>query len=122
MQYILLIYGNEDMRNAAYAGMSEEEQNAEMGKWFAYSESLRQAGVHVAGEALHPTPTASTVMVPNGEPLVTDGPFAETKEQLGGFYIIDVPSKDAALEWAAKIPSAPYGPVEVREIQTFEEA
>ena len=73
--------------------MSEEEQNAEMGKWFAYSESLRQAGVHVAGEALHPTPTASTVMVPNGEPLVTDGPFAETKEQLGGFYIIDVPDQ-----------------------------
>jgi len=122
VQYILLIYGNEEMRNEAYAGMSEEEQNAEMGKWFAYSESLRQAGVHVAGEALHPTPTASTVMVPNGEPLVTDGPFAETKEQLGGFYIIDVPSKDVALEWAAKIPSAPYGPVEVREIQTFEEA
>ena len=61
-------------------------------------------------------------MVPNGEPLVTDGPFAETKEQLGGFYIIDVPSKDAALEWAAKIPSAPYGPVEVREIMTFEGA
>ncbi len=122
MQYILLIYGNEDMRNEAMAGMSEEEQNAYMGEWFAYSESLRQAGVHVAGEALHPTPTASTVMVPNGEPLVTDGPFAETKEQLGGFYIIDVPSKDAALEWAAKIPSAPYGPVEVREIQTFEGA
>jgi hypothetical protein len=122
VQYILLIYGNEDMRNEAYAGMSEEEQNAEMGKWFAYSESLRQAGVHVAGEALHPTPTASTVMVPNGEPLVTDGPFAETKEQLGGFYIIDVPSKDVALEWAAKIPSAPFGPVEVREVMTFEEA
>jgi hypothetical protein len=122
VQYILLIYGNEEMRNEAYAAMSEEEQNAEMGKWFAYSESLRQAGVHVAGEALHPTPTASTVMTPNGEPLVTDGPFAETKEQLGGFYIIDVPSKDVALEWAAKIPSAPYGPVEVREIMTFDEA
>ncbi len=122
MQYILLIYGNEAMRNEAMGAMSEEEQNAEMGKWFAYSESLRQAGVHVAGEALHPTPTASTVMMPNGEPLVTDGPFAETKEQLGGFYIIDVPSKDVALEWAAKIPSAPYGPVEVREVMTFEGA
>ncbi len=122
MQYILLIYGNEEMRNQAMAGMSEDEQNAEMGKWFAYTEELRQSGVHVAGEALHPTPTASTVMVPNGEPLVTDGPFAETKEQLGGFYIIDVPSKDVALEWAAKIPSAPYGPVEVREVMTFEEA
>jgi hypothetical protein len=122
VQYILLIYGNEEMRNQAMAGMSEDEQNAEMGKWFAYTEELRQSGVHVAGEALHPTPTASTVMVPNGEPLVTDGPFAETKEQLGGFYIIDVPSKDVALEWAAKIPSAPYGPVEVREVMTFEEA
>ncbi len=122
MQYILLIYGNEAMRNEAMGAMSEEEQNAEMGKWFTYTEELKSSGVHVSGEALHPTPTAATVQVNDGEPLVTDGPFAETKEQLGGFYIIDVPSKDAALEWAAKIPSAPYGPVEVREIMNFEGA
>jgi hypothetical protein len=122
MQFALLIYGDEAAGNERYAGMSEEEQAADMGRWFAYTEELKSSGVHVAGEALHPTETASTVKTPNGERMVTDGPFAETKEQLGGFYIIDVPSKEDAVEWAAKIPSAPYGSVEVREIMTFDQA
>ena len=122
MQFALLIYGDEAAGNERYAGMSEEEQAADMGRWFAYTEELKSAGVHRGGEALHGAQTAATVKTPNGERIVTDGPFAETKEQLGGFYLIDVGSKDEALEWAAKIPSAPYGSVEVREIMTFDEA
>ena len=117
MKYVLLIAEEEGIRNQ----WSEEEQQADMGRWWTYTQELQDAGVHVAGEALHPTPTAQTVTVESGERLVTDGPFAETKEQLGGFYIIDGPSKDDALDWAAKIPSAPYGKVEVREIMVFEQ-
>ena len=120
-QYILLIYGDEAAGNERFAQMSEEEQQADMGRWWAYGQELEQAGAHVAGEALHPTETAQTVTVVNGERLVTDGPFAETKEQLGGFYIVDVPSKEEALEWAAKIPSADRGKIEVREIMVFEQ-
>jgi len=121
VQYILLIYGNEAAQAEMMGQMSEEDQKAEMDRWSAYTQELRDAGVHVAGEALHPTATAQSVMVKDGERLVTDGPFAETKEQLGGFYIVDVPSKEDALAWAAKIPSAPYAPVEVREIMVFEQ-
>jgi len=120
-QYILLIYGDEAAGGERYAKMSEEEQQADMGRWWTYTQELQDAGVHVAGEALHPTETAQTVTVQDGERLVTDGPFAETKEQLGGFYIVDVPSKEEALEWAAKIPSASYGKIEVREIMVFEQ-
>lgn len=121
MQYILLIYGNEAAQNEAMQTMSKDDQAAEMGKWFTYTEDLKKSGVYVAGEALHPTATASTVNVADGERMVTDGPFAETKEQLGGFYLIDVDSAEEALEWAAKIPSAPYGPVEVRQVMVFDE-
>jgi hypothetical protein len=122
MQYILLIYGDEAAGNARYEQMSEEEREADMGRWWAYTQELQEAGVHVAGEALHPAMTAQTVSMRDGERLVTDGPFAETKEQLGGFYVVDVPSKEDALEWAAKIPSAPYGKIEVREVMVFEQS
>ncbi len=122
MQYVLLIYGSEAEREQAFAQTSEAEQAAELQRWFELDQELRDAGVYVAGEALHPTATAQTVRVRDDEPLVTDGPFAETKEQLGGFYLIDVPSREEALRWAAKIPSAPYGPVEVREVMVFDQA
>ena len=121
MQYILLIYNNEAEGMERYQRLSEEEQQADMGRWWAYTQELEDAGVHVAGEALHPTQTAKTVTLKDGERLVTDGPFAETKEQLGGFYIVDVESEEEALEWAAKIPSAPYGNVEVRQVMVFEQ-
>ena len=121
MQYILLIYNNEAEGMERYQQLSEEEQQADMGRWWQYTQELQDAGVHVAGEALHPTATAKTVTVQDGERLVTDGPFAETKEQLGGFYIVDVGSEEEALEWAAKIPSAPYGNVEVRQVMVFEQ-
>jgi hypothetical protein len=115
-QYMLLIYG------PAQGGPSPEEMEAEMPRWFEYTQALQDAGVMVAGEALHPAPTASTVRVRDGETLVTDGPFAETTEVLGGYYVVDVPDIDSARDWAARIPSAPYGSVEVREVMVFPDA
>ncbi len=120
MQYLLLIYGDEAAGNERFQAMSDEERNERLSEWFRYTEDLQRAGVHVAGEALQPTATAKTVTVPGGEPLVTDGPFAETKEQLGGFYLIEVESEEQALEWAAKMPNHPYGSVEVRPVMTFD--
>jgi hypothetical protein len=120
MQYLLLIYGDEAAGNERFEAMSEEERDGMMGEWWGYTEALQKAGVHVAGEALQPTGTAKTVTVSNGERLVTDGPFAETKEQLGGFYLVDVESEEQALDWAAKMPNLPHGSVEVRPVMTFE--
>jgi hypothetical protein len=119
MQYLLLIYGDEQARNEQWERLSEAEQKQMMDQWWTYSKELEDAGVHVAGEALHPTETARTVRVRDGEQLVTDGPFAETKEQLGGYYVVDVESEEEALRWAAKIPSAPYVSVEVRQVMVF---
>ncbi|HEU5098976.1 MAG TPA: YciI family protein, partial [Roseiflexaceae bacterium] len=87
MRYLLLIYGNEQ----AAAAQSPEAQAAEMDAWWKYTADLRQSGQHLGGEALQPIATATTVRMANGRPLVADGPFAETKEQLGGYYLIDVP-------------------------------
>jgi hypothetical protein len=100
MRYMLLIYGDEN----AYANVSEADQEAQMGKWFAYTEEMRNAGVSQAGDALQSTSTATTVRDNNGEALVTDGPFAETKELIAGYWIINVKSKAEAIEWAKKIP------------------
>ncbi len=115
MNYMLLLY------SAADAGPKpgSPEQAAEMPKWMAFSQALVDAGAMVAGEPLHPVSTATTVRSRNGEILTTDGPFAETKEQLGGYYIIDVADLDAAIEWASKTPLTPYGSVEVRPIMAM---
>ena len=115
-QYILLIYGPTE------GGPSPEEQEAEMGRWWEYTQALRDAGAMRAGEALQTTDTATTVRVRDGQRLTSDGPFAETKEYLGGYYVIDVPDLDAALDWAAKIPNVHYGSVEVRPIMVFDDA
>ena len=112
MQYMLLIYDDE----AKWDRMTEEEARTLMGEYFAYTDELRDAGAFVSGEPLELTKTAKTVHVRDGERFVTDGPFAETKEQLGGYYLIDVESEDEALDWAAKIPSARLGRIEVRAI------
>lgn len=112
MRYMLLIYEDEN---------NPPPDEAEMGKWFAYTDALRNAGVHLAGEALHPTESATTVRVKNGETVATDGPFAETREQLGGYYIIDVDDLDSAIEWAAKVPNAHKGSIEVRPVMEFEQ-
>jgi hypothetical protein len=113
-QYMLLIY------TPSEGGPSPEELEAEMPRWYEYTQALQDAGVLRAGDALHAPPSASTVRVRDGETLVTDGPFAETTEVLGGYYVIDVPDVDTARDWAARIPSAPYGSVEVREIMVFD--
>jgi hypothetical protein len=120
MQYLLLIYGDEAAGNERFEQMTEDERNELLGRWWGYTQALQDAGVHRAGEALHPTATAKTVTVKDGERLVTDGPFAETKEQLGGFYLVDVPSEQEALDWAAKMPSHPNGRVEVRQVMVFD--
>jgi hypothetical protein len=115
VQYMLLIYDDESV----WTEMPEEEQNQMMGEYFAYSEALRESGKYVAGDALQPTGTAKTIQVRDGAPLTTDGPFAETKEQLGGYYLVDVDSEEEALEWAAKIPSARFGKIEVRPVVVY---
>jgi hypothetical protein len=115
VQYMLLIYDDESV----WREMPEEERNAVMGEYFSYTEALREAGKYVAADALQPTSTAKTIQVRDGAPLTTDGPFAETKEQLGGYYVVDVDSEEEALEWAAKIPSARYGKIEVRPVVVF---
>ena len=116
MQYMLLIYDNEKM----WPSMNEKERNALMGEYFAYTEELKKSGKLVAGDALQPTNTATTVRVRNGKPLTTDGPFAETKEQLGGYYLIEAKDLDEAMDWAAKIPGSRLGSIEVRPVMKFD--
>jgi hypothetical protein len=115
-QYMILIY------TPTEGGPSPDELQAEFPRWMEYTQALQDAGVMAAGDALQPIDTATTVRVRDGETVLTDGPFAETKEVLGGYYIVDVPSLDEALKWAAKIPSAPYGSVEVRPVMVFDTA
>jgi hypothetical protein len=112
MQYALLIHTDEQL----WPTLSEDDRNALFAEYGTYTQELRDAGVMRGGDALQPTQAATTVRVRDGETLTTDGPFAETKEQLGGFYLIDVASLDEALEWAAKIPGARSGSVEVRPV------
>ena len=118
MKYMLSIYSDESQ----FASATEEQVNEVMGAFWKYDEELAKAGIKVAGEGLHPTMAAKTVHVHDGETVTTDGPFAETEEQLGGFYLIDVDGIDAAIAWAAKIPTASAGGrVEVRPCQVFEQ-
>jgi hypothetical protein len=117
MQYMLLIYGDE----SSWGDHSDEERGQIMQAYGAFTEELRQSGSMVAGDALEPTQTATTIRVQDGETLTTDGPFAETKEQLGGYYLIEADSLDEAIEWAGKVPGARHGSVEVRPVMVFEE-
>jgi hypothetical protein len=116
MQYMLLIYGNQ----ASWDDRSDEERGQMMQAYGDFTQELRDSGTMIAGDALEPTQTATTVRVQNDETLTTDGPFAETKEQLGGYYLIEADSLDEAIEWAAKIPGARHGSVEVRPVMVFE--
>jgi hypothetical protein len=117
MQYMLLIYGDE----STWQGRGDEERNEVLQAYGAYTQELQKAGAMRAGDALQPTQTATTVRVQDSETLTTDGPFAETKEQLGGYYLIEAESLDDAIEWAAKCPAAREGSVEVRPVMVFEE-
>ena len=117
MKYVLLIYDDEKV----WETMSPEESGAMMGEYFAFTQDIRAKGQYHAGEALQPIATASTVRVRGGKMQVTDGPFAETREQLGGFYLVDAANLDEALAIAARIPSARTGSIEVRPVVNFEE-
>jgi hypothetical protein len=117
MQYMLLIYDDQ----AVWAQFPAEERARLHGEYGALTQALKDSGAYVGGDALHPVATASSVRVRNGERLVTDGPFAETKETLGGFYLIDVDSEEAARDWAARIPSARVGTIEVRPVVAWNE-
>ena len=114
-QYTLLIYG--DPAKAPQEGTPEYD--AEMGEWFKYTESLQAAGAYVAGQALQAPSTATTIAVRDGERVVTDGPFADTKEWLAGYYVLDCPDLDTATAQAAKIPAARHGAIEVRPVMAI---
>ena len=112
MRYALLIYANEQ----DWATQTEEQSQAQFQGYMAFTKDIVDRGMQQAGEALQPTCTATTVRVKNGETVTTDGPFAETKEQLGGFYIVECKDLDEAIEVAAKIPDARGGSIEVRPV------
>jgi hypothetical protein len=115
MRYMLLIIGDE----SRYADMSPEDQAAQLGRWSEYTQALVDAGAFVAGDGLQTSSTATTLRVENGERVLTDGPFAETKEQVGGFYTINCKDLDEAIEWAAKLPSAEGGITEIRPVMDY---
>jgi len=116
MRYLCLIYTSE----AEDAKRTPEEQEANMNEYYAFTNAVNEAGVMAGGEALQPTNTATTVRVRNGKITTIDGPFAETKEQLGGYYMLNCENLDQAIEWAAKIPGAKDGSIEIRPIWEFE--
>lgn len=115
MKYLCLIYDEE----SKMAAMSKTEGDAFMGEYFGFSTSIRETGKYVAGEALQPVHTSTTVRIRNGKMTTTDGPFAETKEQLGGFYLVDAVDLNEAIQIASRIPSARTGSIEVRPVQVF---
>ena len=119
MKYVLLLYGDENR----WADMTPEQSAEDMQRWGAFYEELAASGAFLAGEGLDATPSATTVRVTGGEVVHTDGPFAETREQLGGFYLLECPDRDAALAWAAKVPDLGEGGcVEVRAVMDYEAA
>jgi hypothetical protein len=118
MQYLILIYSDEK----ADTNATKEELDAWMGEYWAYTEAMDKAGVREGGEALHPTSAATTVRVRDGKRITTHGPFAETKEQLGGYYLINCQNLDEAIDWAAKCPGARVGSIEVRPVMDYSQA
>ena len=116
MRYLLTIYSDE----SRWATATPEDGTQLMAAYEAFGREAEAAGVLRGGEGLQPTATATTVRVREGEPLLTDGPFAETREQLGGFYLVECENLDEAIRWAAKIPDASTGCVEVRPVMDYE--
>jgi hypothetical protein len=112
MQYLLLIYGNE----AGMAAAPKEAVTQMSAAYGAYTEAMKKAGVFVGGERLKPSQSATSVRITGGKTNVLDGPYADTKEQLGGYYMINVPDIDAAISWAARCPGASTGTMEVRPV------
>ena len=112
VKYMLLICNDSER----FAQLSPQEQEGWMGEYFAFSTAIQESGEMVAGDPLLGIDTATTVTIRGGETITTDGPFAETKETIGGYYIVDVPDLDRAIELAAKIPEARVGKIEIRPI------
>jgi hypothetical protein len=112
MEYLLMIYAD----SAQFEKLSAAQASEAMTAYGAYTEALRKAGVLRGSNRLRPTTAATTVRVKSGKTEVLNGPYAETREQLGGYYLVDVPDLDAALSWAARCPGAGHGVVEVRPI------
>jgi len=112
MQFLALIYDTE--------GSNDVETDVLLQQYGEFGKAAGEAGIMLGGNALEPVATATTVTVRGGKTTITDGPFAETKEQLGGYYLLDCKDLDEALSWAAKIPSARYGRIEVRPIMIFD--
>ncbi len=112
MQYLLMIYSDE----AADATMTAADAQAEMAAYGAYAGAMSEAGVLVGGQRLRPTADATSVRIRQGKTELLNGPYADTREQLGGYFMVEVPDLDAALHWAARCPSAPHGTIEVRPI------
>jgi hypothetical protein len=116
MKYILLIYNNEK----AWTELPQAEQHAIFGEYMGFTADLKKAGQYVGGEPLEPSTTATTVKLERGKTIHVDGPFAETKEQLGGYYIVDCKNLDEAIAWAAKIPDVKHGGLcEVRPLMVI---
>lgn len=116
MQYLCLIYDEEAKLNA----MSQQEGEAFMKEYFTFTDGIRTSGHYIAGNALQPVASATTIRLRNGTLSTTDGPFAETKEQLGGYYLIEAKDLNDAIQVAAKIPSAKTGLIEIRPIVVFD--
>jgi hypothetical protein len=116
MQYLLLIYENEKV----WSDMGPEAVGQMFGEYMQFTKSIRESGNHVAGEALQSVTTATTVRMRDGKTTLTDGPFAETREQLGGFYLINAKDLDEATKIAARIPSVRHGSIEIRPVQAFD--
>jgi hypothetical protein len=118
MQYMLMAYVNE----GGWATLTQEQQQQGMAAYAAYAEALTKAGIVKGSNRLRPATDATVVRVADGKPQVLDGPFADSKEQLGGYFLIDVPDLDAAISWAARCPAAEHGAVEVRPIWDMQRA
>jgi hypothetical protein len=112
MQYLLMLHSEE----AGWDRMTKEQQQQGYAAYMAYTEALKQAGALRGSNRLRPSSAATTVRVANGKPQVLDGPYVESKEQIGGYYLIDVADLDAAISWAARCPGASHGTVEVRPV------
>jgi hypothetical protein len=118
MKYLCLIYEDEKF----WGNTPKPEVDKMMAEYGAFTAAIQKSGQYIGGNALQPTQTASTVRVRNGKVSTTDGPFAETKEQLGGYYLIEAKDLNDAIQVAAKIPSAKFGSIEVRPIMVFNQA
>ena len=112
MQYLLTLYANE----SGWGQMTSEQQQQGVAAYAAYTEALRSAGALINANRLRPSATATTLRTVDGKTQVLDGPFAESKEQLGGYYLIEAPDLDAAMQWAGRCPGGQHGVVEVRAV------